>query len=638
MKKKTTKNLFILIAIIYLFNHISNISILPVNAEDFLDTGNDSITQVEEYESNEIIINYKDTIDHPDSNKTLASINDEGISELSDTSIIVELKNKSDLSEAIDILEADENIASIQPNYVYKTNAISEEPYYSLQWALENKGVFVDQFGTSSRIDLDMNVSDIPDDFTWNREVIVAVIDTGIANTHEDLKDSMWINPMEIAGDGIDNDSNGFVDDIYGWNFYSDSNVVYNRRTLDDHGTHVAGIVAASQNKYGIAGVASFANVKIMTLQALGGSEGSGSTESIIKGIQYAEKMGASICNISAGTYNNDIALQNSIKKSKMLFVVAAGNGDDDNKGLNNDTTPIYPASFNLDNIISVANLTCNGTLHPSSNYGINSVDIAAPGTSIWSTLAGNRYGYLSGTSMAAPMVTGVAALIYSHYDKITLTQVKAIILNSVKEVDGLNNKISSGGIPDAFAALNYTDEDLLNFDLTPPTIITSEKYLTNSYYKSLNITIKDNSNSLSSVRFAKGSRAKSYFNSLGTKLTLKNNIGTINVTDTSTYTIYAKDKAGNETIKVVKVTIVKPTKITTISKKTMKIGSIYHLKPTLYPANVRTGLTFRSTNKNVATIGLTQGKITARSKGTTTITVTTQNGLTAKFKLTVTK
>jgi subtilisin family serine protease len=133
-----------------------------------------------------------------------------------------------------------------------------------------------------------------------------------------------------------------------------------------------------------------------------------------------------------------------------MLFVTAAGN-----KGDNNDMDPMYPASFDAENIISVASIDCNGELNNDSNYGETSVDIAAPGTSILSTLANNRYGYLSGTSMAAPFVTGVIAMVYSYYQDISLIEAKDVVLKSVKKLPSLNGKIATGGIPDAFAALS---------------------------------------------------------------------------------------------------------------------------------------------------------------------------------------
>ena len=287
-------------------------------------------------------------------------------------------------------------------------------------------------------------------------EVIVAVIDTGLDYTHEDLADAIWTNTAEIAGDKIDNDNNGYIDDVYGWNFYGDNTKVYRTRNTSeyDHGTHVAGTIAAQVNDLGIAGLASNANVKIMTLRALGGNEGTGTTEDIIAAIEYAEAMGATICNLSFGTTEDDPALKAAIAASNMLFICAAGNGDSRGIGYDTDATPLYPASYNLDNIISVANLVYDGTLDSSSNYGKASVDIAAPGTDILSTTAANTYSYLSGTSMSAPMVTAVAAMLASYNNTLTLSEIKNIIIKSAVPVTGFSEVLVSGGTLNAYNAL----------------------------------------------------------------------------------------------------------------------------------------------------------------------------------------
>ncbi len=285
-------------------------------------------------------------------------------------------------------------------------------------------------------------------------EVIIAVIDTGVDYTHEDLKDSVWTNTSEIAGDGIDNDKNGYIDDVYGWDFYNDKAFEVGKNTSEyEHGTHVAGIMAASLNSKGIAGAVGDANVKVMSIKVLGGKDGSGEAEDVIAAIEYAEKMGASICNLSFGTQEYSAKLYETIKASDMLFVCAAGNGSRTSYGDNTDNIPCYPASFNLDNIISVANLTYDGTLDASSNYGKTSVDIAAPGSYIISTLPNDSYGYFSGTSMAAPYVSAVAALVYSDRE-VELSKVKEIILGSVQKLDSLKNKVVSGGMVNAYNAL----------------------------------------------------------------------------------------------------------------------------------------------------------------------------------------
>ena len=287
------------------------------------------------------------------------------------------------------------------------------------------------------------------------RSVIVAIIDTGIDINHQELRNAIWTNPGEIDGDGLDNDGNGYVDDIHGWNFYSNNNKVFSG-SEDSHGTHAAGTISASRGSYGIAGITDNNYVKIMPLKALGGKEGVGSPDAVIKAIKYAEEKGASICNLSMGTTGYSEELAQTMKNSHMLFVVSCGNGGVSGLGYNTDVYPVYPASLPYDNIISVANILFDGTLSKDSNYGAASVDIAAPGTYILSTIPDNSYGYMSGTSMAAPMVTGVAAMLYSYRTDISLGDVKNIILSSSRKLDTLSGKTASGGLLDAYSALTW--------------------------------------------------------------------------------------------------------------------------------------------------------------------------------------
>lgn len=287
------------------------------------------------------------------------------------------------------------------------------------------------------------------------RSVTVAIIDTGIDINHQELQNAIWTNPGEIDGDGIDNDGNGYVDDIHGWNFYAGNNQIFTG-SEDSHGTHAAGTISASRGSYGIAGITDNNYVKIMSLKSLGGSDGVGSPGAVIQAIKYAEAMGASICNLSMGTSSYSEELAQAIQSSGMLFVVSCGNGGISGLGYDTDTYPVYPASFPYDNVISVANLLFDGSLSKDSNYGAASVDIAAPGSYILSTIPGNAYGFMSGTSMAAPMVTGVAAMLYSYRPEISLAEVKSILLNSSRKLDSLTGKTVSGGLLDAYAALSW--------------------------------------------------------------------------------------------------------------------------------------------------------------------------------------
>jgi subtilisin-like proprotein convertase family protein len=264
----------------------------------------------------------------------------------------------------------------------------------------------------------------------------------------------MWTNPGEIAGNNTDDDGNGFVDDIYGYNF-----VANNGNPMDDfgHGTHVAGTIGAvTDNGIGVAGIAW--NVKIMAVKFLD-ANGGGSLEDAIRAINYASMNGASISNNSWGGGGFDSALRDAIAAAATrdhLFIAAAGNDSN-----NNDAWPAYPATYDLDNVISVAATDNNDQLAWFSNYGATTVDLGAPGVNILSTVTlsgqlGNPSGYatLSGTSMATPHVSGVAALIRGFHPEWTFQQVKDQILNFVDPVPALASTTLTGGRLNAAAAL----------------------------------------------------------------------------------------------------------------------------------------------------------------------------------------
>ena len=287
------------------------------------------------------------------------------------------------------------------------------------------------------------------------RDVIVAVIDTGVDIEHAELADALWVNADEIPGNGVDDDGNGYVDDVHGYNFFDNNAQIRDNKEADLHGTHAAGTIAAARGNGGMIGITDNRHVKLMVLKALD-EDGAGTEESVLAAIRYAEANGASICNLSLGGTDTFPNLQKTIEASNMLFVVAAGNGDKQGLGYDTDTRPVYPASFPSENIISVANLNFAGELDRSSNYGVQSVDLAAPGTYILSTAPGNRFTFLTGTSMAAPMVTGVCAFVYSYRPDLTLWQVRDAVFSTCTKLDSLQGKVKYGGMPNLFAAMNY--------------------------------------------------------------------------------------------------------------------------------------------------------------------------------------
>lgn len=521
---------------------------------------------------------------------------------------------KAELEEQIKALAERPDVAVVQPNYTYDKQALSiNDALTGEQWALFNDGsfsieeeknrypVYDDPFGKPSEpgrwrnpegddgpgfrnpqligvvvevatknatAGVDINISD-----AWarygngSRDTIVAMIDTGIDYHHEDLAGSVWVNTDEIPGNGIDDDGNGYVDDVYGWNFYHNNNEVFSG-SEDSHGTHGAGTIAAVQNNgIGISGIVPGDKVKVMAVKALGGSEGGGSTASLIRAIRYAEDNGAVICNLSLSTTVNDRALYQAMANSGMLFVVAAGNGDErTGQGLNIDETPAYPAAYDLDNIISVANLGFEGALHYSSNFGASSVDLAAPGSYIFSTIPGNNYGYMTGTSMAAPMVAGAAAMVYSYFDRISLADVKEILLSSARPMESLQGIMVSSGMLDVGAALNYdtgrlsgqgfTNSGKAPENGTAPYIEAKLSERSSGTY--LVIRVIDIDGDLEALSYMEGNLTAEDFSGgmLGTPFTVNTqDTATFQIDNAGTYTFYARDRSGNETTRVVKIT-----------------------------------------------------------------------------------
>ena len=353
------------------------------------------------------------------------------------------------------------------------------DPLFSKQWGMNQMGVQT-AWGTTK----------------GNPEVIVGVIDTGVDYTHEDLVDNMWRNPGETGTDasgrdkatnGVDDDGNGYIDDVVGWDFPSNDNKPYDlTASLMDmllsggnpgHGTHCAGNVAArGDNGKGIAGVAP--NVRIMALRFIT-EKGQGSTADAIKAIKYGIDNGAKVLSNSWGSVGDDggqesRALQDAIAYSEskgVLFVAAAGNGDQSGNGYDNDTNakPAFPATYTNEIIVSVAAIDEAGNLGKFSNWGQRSVDLGAPGVKVFSTVTqaekytdtvvdipGLMTATWDGTSMATPHVAGAAALYISAHPLSSWSEVKSALLGSVKKTSVLQSKTVSGGQLDVSQLMKF--------------------------------------------------------------------------------------------------------------------------------------------------------------------------------------
>lgn len=305
-------------------------------------------------------------------------------------------------------------------NWKIKAFDMPNDPEISKQWSLKN-----------------VQAANAWKSGVGSREIIVAVTDTGIDYTHADLKDNMWVNKGEIAGNGIDDDGNGYVDDVHGYDFRENDGDPMDATSAQNpgHGTHCAGIVGAvGDNGIGISGMSQ--RVSLMASRFLG-ADGTGDLMGAIKSIDYAVENGAHIISASWGGASNKnqakpiIEAMERAEAKGILFVAAASND-----GKNNDRYEVYPANAGLANQITVAASTSSEAKPSWSNYGRAKVSLSSPGEKIYSTLPGNKYGELSGTSMATPLVSGLAALLLSQEKDLRPMDVKAILQSTGKKVD----------------------------------------------------------------------------------------------------------------------------------------------------------------------------------------------------------
>jgi subtilisin family serine protease len=349
-------------------------------------------------------------------------------------------------------------VAAVGDDLEISATRTPNDPDFRLLWGLKNSGG-APFYGTSGS---DIKAPEAWGVTTGSSGIVIALVDTGVEYTHPDLAANIWKNTGEIANNRIDDDKNGYIDDVNGWNFVSKNN-----NPMDDngHGTHCAGTIAAvGNNNIGITGVCW--NAKIMPLKFLSAS-GSGYVSDAISAILYANKMGAGVISNSWGGSQYSQALKDAIDISSAVVVCASGNS-----GVNTDNNPQYPSAYTSSNIISVAATDSKDNLASFSNYGVYSVDVGAPGVRIRSTYKNGQYQYLSGTSMATPHVSGVAALLKVVNPGMSNIQIRNRILGSVDKVSSLSGKVSSGGRLNAAKAMGESSTTPTPTPTTTPGVL----------------------------------------------------------------------------------------------------------------------------------------------------------------------
>lgn len=396
------------------------------------------------------------------------------------------------IEQARAVSESVQGIRWVEPNQVFKSNRVPNDPLYGNQYWLNNNGQTLN--GVPGGVDPGTANADVRAESVWDitigsRNVIVGIIDSGVDIDHPDLRNNIWTNPGEIAGDGIDNDSNGYVDDVNGFDFGEFDN---NPRDVDGHGTAVAGMVGAvGNNGQGISGINWL--VSLLPLK-IADASGALRADAIIQAHDYATLMrqrgfAVDITTNSYGSFapdfytddnpNGIVGEQAAIDRyiaAGGVFVASAGNGraGGDNIGDDNDVIPQYPASYPNPGIITVAATDNDDALASFSNFGVLSVDIAAPGVNTFTTSVGGGYQYIDGTSFSGPLVAGVAALIKSVKPTASAVEIREILFNTADPLPSLQGKIASGGRVNALRAVQaaLTDGPLVQ-GVTPGPVTT---------------------------------------------------------------------------------------------------------------------------------------------------------------------
>lgn len=406
-----------------------------------------------DFKPNEVLVKFKTATSEQLRNQAFADVQGavkklvltKAMERLGDKEGFFVIRIPGDVPAAVNKLRALAEVQYAEPNYVWKHQKTLNDPYYtggSLWGMYGDLSSPSNQYGSQAAE-------------AWKngnvgaKRIVVGVIDEGAMYAHEDLKYNFPNNPFDKL-DGIDNDGNGYIDDVHGWDFFYDDNSTFDG-TMDDHGTHVSGTIGAQGgNGKGVIGVSPM--VSLFSAKFLGPS--GGYTDDAVEAVDYMTdlklrhdlQLVALNNSWGGGAYSQ--ALKDAIDRAgeaEILFVAAAGNYT-----TNTDVSPYYPGSYNSDNLICVASITSTGGISWFSNYGKNNVDLGAPGSGIYSTLPGaggtSTYGSYDGTSMATPHVTGACALYASKHPGATAAEIKAAILSSTIPTPSLTGKCQTGG------------------------------------------------------------------------------------------------------------------------------------------------------------------------------------------------
>lgn len=403
-----------------------------------------------------ILVKYKKLNDLRTQESMRASIESTfGIQEIRKFTLIDVFVYRTSLDKEKILVELNANpfVEYAEPDFFrYAKTTFPNDPRLSDLWGLHNTGQ------NSGTPDADIDAPEAWDITTGSADVVVAVIDSGVDYNHDDLRANMWRNPNEIPGNGIDDDSNGYIDDYHGIDAIENSG---DPMDDDGHGTHVSGSIAAvGNNGTGVTGVSW--NSKIMALRFLS-RNGGGAISDEIECIQYAVNFGVKIASCSYGEYDFSRAEKNAIDAARnlgVLFMFAVGND-----GENNDIKPHYPSAYDSENIIAVGASDRNDRLVSWSDYGLTTVDVAAPGHDILSTVPDNGYERESGTSMATSYVAGLAALLKSYNPNLIWLDIKNRILNNGDKIGSADGKILTGSRINAFKALSAEQGIVLNLN-----------------------------------------------------------------------------------------------------------------------------------------------------------------------------